>query len=154
MNRRDGRPVEPSRWRRHHIKDYRQWLKMRSRCERPSDKDWKYYGARGVRVCERWQTFDGFFSDMGPRPAGMTLERIDNAKGYEPGNCEWATRDEQMGNRSNTVSIDHDGQTVTARQIARETGLPRNTVVHRIKRGWAYEDIRSPRARERQKERT
>jgi hypothetical protein len=145
----------PCKWRKAHLTGYRAWRSMRSRCEAPNDKDWKYYGGRGIAVCERWRSFDAFFEDMGPRPPGMTLERVDNDKGYEPGNCKWATRDEQMTNRSNTVRVAHGGRAVTASEIVRETGLQRNTVLYRIKKGWAYEDICSPpRARERQKERT
>lgn len=65
---------------------------MLRRCTDPKCKDWKYYGARGIPVCRRWQRFSAFLTDMGPRPEGATLHRLDGSRGYTPGNCVWATR--------------------------------------------------------------
>ena len=78
---------------------YHSWQAMRQRCTNPNTVAWKYYGARGIRVCERWQTFVNFLADMGERPAGKTLDRIDCDGNYEPGNCRWATQAEQIRNR-------------------------------------------------------
>lgn len=74
---------------------YRTWLAMRDRCEKSDNGTYHRYGARGIKVCERWQLFDNFLADMGERPPGLTIDRIDPERGYEPGNCRWATYSEQ-----------------------------------------------------------
>ena len=80
-------------------KFYSAWLGMRERCANPKHKDFKYYGALGVAVCERWAVFENFYADMWPRPEGRTLDRINPAGNYEPSNCRWATALEQRHNR-------------------------------------------------------
>lgn len=79
--------------------EYRIWSAMKKRCSSPRDAGWKNYGGRGISVCESWIKFENFFSDMGHRPPGLMLERINNDGNYEPSNCKWATRSEQMKNR-------------------------------------------------------
>lgn len=78
---------------------YRTWADMVKRCTNPRSWAWKYYGGRGITVCARWLDFANFLADMGERPAGLTLDRINNDGNYEPGNGRWATRLEQRHNR-------------------------------------------------------
>lgn len=78
---------------------YRTWTCMRSRCENKSNPSYNNYGGKGITVCERWKTFALFLADMGERPAGKTIDRLDNTKGYYKSNCKWSTMKEQAQNR-------------------------------------------------------
>jgi hypothetical protein len=78
---------------------YRSWASMKTRCLNPNNRGFKYYGGRGITICERWMLFVNFLADMGERPPGKTLDRIDVDGNYEPGNCRWATPLEQIRNR-------------------------------------------------------
>lgn len=82
-----------------HTTIYYVWSAMRARCLTPTNADYYLYGARGITVCDRWKSFENFYADMGDCPKGLTLERIENDKGYEPDNCKWATLVEQRHNQ-------------------------------------------------------
>jgi hypothetical protein len=84
---------------------YQSWSHMKTRCQNPNCLAYKYYGGRGITVCNAWQKFENFFADMGERPEGLTLDRRDNDGNYEPGNCKWSTKKEQQNNRRKSKPI-------------------------------------------------
>lgn len=120
--------------------EYNTWCNMLQRC-RTSSPAYSLYGGRGISVCERWvNSFDDFVSDMGRRPAGASIERIDNNRGYEPSNCKWATKQEQANNRRSNRLIEHGGQTKTLAQWAAALGMQQQTLHARLNRsGWPTE---------------
>lgn len=78
---------------------YRSWQSMKRRCDNPKDIGYKYWGGRGITYCKRWNKFENFLKDMGERPLGKSIDRIDNDGNYEPSNCKWSTRSEQNKNQ-------------------------------------------------------
>lgn len=87
-----------------HSREWNSWMAMRQRCTSERDIGYKNYGGRGISYCPRWESFENFLMDMGPRPPGMTLERKDNDGDYEPNNCKWATALEQRHNQRRSKS--------------------------------------------------
>lgn len=119
---------------------YRKWCNMRNRCQNPKATKYPIYGARGIRVCERWQSFCNFLSDMGEAPAGMTLERKDNDKGYSLDNCVWASPTVQSRNRRNVLLIEYKGQKKCLSEWASILGVDRTTLSGRLyKSHWPVE---------------
>lgn len=120
---------------------------MRERCNNPNHRAFARYGGRGIRVCERWDDFRSFMQDMGPRPDGTSLDRIDNDNGYNPDNCRWATDLEQMSNRSINRIITIDGVSKTVSEWCRHFGISTSTASSRIKKGMEPEAAVSSPAR-------
>lgn len=120
---------------------YRIWHSMRQRCENPNAANFARYGGQGVTVCDRWKDFSAFYADMGDPEDWMTLERIDNAKGYEPGNVRWASHQEQAENRRTSRYLTHAGKTLTLSQWAKLAGMNKQTFSARLARGWTVERI-------------
>lgn len=119
----------------HKSSEYNIWRHMRGRCQNPRNAVWHRYGGRGIAVCERWLSFENFIADMGPRPPDTSLDRIDNDGDYEPDNCRWATRTQQMNNTEKTVYV--DGRPV--REVAREVGMSPVLLWSRLRSGWSLE---------------
>lgn len=119
-----------------HSSTYNAWAAMKRRC-----KINPYYTSKKIRICDRWKSFEKFREDMGERPDGYTLERIDNNGGYEPNNCRWATLAEQQRNKSNTRFITANGETMCLSQWAVKTGIPRETLKRRLNMGWEADAI-------------
>lgn len=121
---------------------YRKWLGMRNRCANPNHGSYKWYGGRGIKVCERWKDFAKFRDDMGDPPGSeYSLDRYPNPNGdYEPGNVRWAT-DEQQGNNKRGVRLISlpDGRTMSIAMAAREMNMSRLAIHQRINRGWPAE---------------
>jgi len=115
---------------------YRTWTSMLTRCRNPKADNFEQYGGRGITVCERWLKFENFLADMGERPPGMTIDRRDNAKGYEPGNCRWATPSEQENNKTDNVIIEAGGRRQTVMQWSLEKGIYYHTLLKRLQAGW------------------
>ncbi len=120
---------------------YNTWLRIRARCSDPNHHNYAYYGGRGITVCARWNSFENFYLDMGARPAGLTIERIDNNGNYEPSNCRWATMREQCYNRRSNRCNTHNGETLTQTEIALKTGRHKSTIYRRMKLGFTPEQI-------------
>ncbi len=118
---------------------YQLWDGMVRRCSNKNHAAYENYGARGIKVCERWLEFSNFYEDMGVRPDGMSLDRIDNNKGYSPDNCRWATHKQQCRNtRSNHLKTLFC-ETRTIAGWADEFSLSYNIVYLRIRMGWPLE---------------
>lgn len=112
---------------------------MIQRCEDEKHPSFKDYGAVGVQVCDRWRLFENFLEDIGERPSGTTLDRIDGEKGYSKDNCRWATPVEQAANTKQAVLLTFQGETWPIAEWARRTGIRRATIQFRLKQGWSVE---------------
>jgi len=122
-------------------REYRIWRNILYRCGTKTCAAFSRYGGRGIKVCKRWLKFENFLSDMGRAPsAAHTVDRIDNDRSYSPENCRWATKREQANNRPSTLFLTHRGETKPLAEWARERGLNRLTLWHRLTRlGWGVQ---------------
>lgn len=123
--KRSGRPTE-----------YNIWSNIKARCFKPHCKEFPFYGGRGITLCDKWRyDFTAFLEDMGRRPEGHSIERIDNDGNYEPGNCKWATRKEQANNRRvrrDTTYVWHEGKQVRLIDVAAQHGIPYRRFYNRL----------------------
>jgi hypothetical protein len=110
---------------------YSIWGKMIQRCRNPKNPKFACYGGRGISVCQKWMSFEGFLEDMGSPPNGMSIDRIDVNRGYCKENCRWATNKEQANNRTTNVWVEVEGQNITLKEAA-------NMYAVSYKRLWKY----------------
>ena len=141
--------------------EYKIWANMLYRCRTESAPNFENYGGRGIKVCIRWETFESFFQDLGPRPSPEhSIDRRDNDLHYSCGKCRecvkrgwtrnvfWATRAEQAANRRTTILIEYKGKVQSISDWHKETGLSRRTIAGRYKKGLPPEQIFAPVARQ------
>lgn len=130
--------------RKAHPSEYSSWMSMRHRCSVKHSRN-KNYAGRGIAVCERWRvSFENFLSDMGPKPTPRhTIDRKNNDKGYEPGNCRWATRAEQNRNLRRSIIVEHNGERVVLADLVDRLGLNKPVVLGRLRIGWTLEEALS-----------
>jgi hypothetical protein len=121
-------------------KVYTCWISMIQRCYNPNRDGYKNYGGRGIKVCERWHTFENFYNDMGDCPEGLTLDREDNNKDYTPENCRWATNKEQSNNTRRNHRVTYKGETKTLSQWAQDLGINKS----KLRRDWIKIGIITP----------
>lgn len=129
--------------------EYRAWQTMRLRCTNPRNAAWPDYGGRGITVCEAWlDDPTQFYRDMGPKPSpAHELDRIDNNRGYEPGNCRWVLRTVNCRNRRSNRLLEHAGEVLTVAEWAERTGIGENAIRYRIERRWPASKILTTPAR-------
>jgi len=114
---------------------------MLSRCRHKKNKDYERYGGRGIQVCESWGSFLNFLEDMGFKPENRSLDRIDNDGNYEPGNCRWATKEEQDNNRGSCVMVSLSGERKSLSQWCIVKGLNYEKVKWKIRKGCTPEEV-------------
>lgn len=119
--------------------EYSIWNQMWQRCTNPKSEKFPSYGGRGITVDDRWDTFDKFYADMGPKPAGMTLERKDNFQSYGPDNCVWASPKEQANNRRSTRWLSFRGDNLRVCDWSKRTGISQQEICRRLNRGWSVD---------------
>lgn len=121
---------------------YSIWRGMKYRCQNPNHYDYKRYGARGIKVCDRWQKFENFYADMGEGyKDSLTIDRIDNKGNYEPSNCRWVNRKIQANNRRTCHLLTFNGETKNIREWAYKLGISENTIHSRLRHKLQMEEI-------------
>jgi hypothetical protein len=125
-------------------KAWRAWYSMMQRCNDPRVPNYPSYGGRGIKVCDRWHLFENYYADVGERPAGMSLDRIDNNGDYGPDNWQWATSRQQAANRRNNYNLTMNGETLCIAAWSTRLGLHPATIRNRLRRGATTESALQP----------
>jgi len=120
--------------------EYRTWLHLKDRCLNKNDKRYKNYGGRGIKVCKRWRdSFENFYKDMGKRPKGLTIDRVNNDGNYELSNCRWITKKEQSRNTTKNIRITYKGKTMCMVEWAEKLNINYKCLWARLNKGWSVE---------------
>ncbi len=128
--------------------EFSTWTEIKTRCYNKKRPEYKNYGGRGIKVCERWlESFENFLLDMGPRPDGMSIDRKDNDGDYSPENCQWSTRTDQANNKRNNHKITIDGITKNRAEWAKEYGISSSAILLRERSGLSGRDLIKPSKR-------
>jgi hypothetical protein len=122
---------------------YSSWLNMKNRCDNQQGQDYHHYGGRGIAYEPRWADFENFLADMGVKPKGLTLERVDNSRGYSKENCKWATRKDQSRNRRDNVRLTYKGETRVIGEWSEILGISKSAIRSRLAYGWSVEEALS-----------
>lgn len=125
----------------HGTRTYDTWRSMIQRCINTRCPVYDHYGGRGIKVCDRWLNFKNFYEDMGVRPEGTSIERVDVNGNYEPGKCIWATPKEQSANRRNNNEIAYDGMIKCLKGWCEYLSMHESTFRNRMGRGWSVKQI-------------
>lgn len=133
-------PPQAGRRRYTRTPEHESWKSMWQRCRNPKASGYENYGGRGITCCDRWRIFANFYADMGTRPPDCDLDRIDNEGNYEPGNCRWATPEQQARNRRTNKHITINGETKCQSELAAKHNIDRTTLAQRLRLGWTTED--------------
>jgi hypothetical protein len=118
---------------------------MIQRCLNPNNPKFARYGGRGITVCERWRLFREFLNDMGERPAGTTIDRIDVHGNYEPSNCRWANATQQARNTTRNRFVEVAGEIVCVSELSEKTEINARTIRSRLRAGYAIDKVLDPR---------
>lgn len=135
--------------------EYRTWKGIVQRCTDANAPIYRYYGGRGVTICDRWRSFEAFLADVGFKPnPTVSLDRIDNDRGYEPGNVRWASKRDQARNRRSNHILTAHGESLPLVEWAARLGVSHASILSRIARGWTVEAalLTPPRADKRRRE--
>lgn len=118
-----------------HTAEFRIWCHMLGRCYNETDHKYRYYGARGIKVCDEWHSFENFYADMGDKPsANHSLDRVDNDAGYSASNCRWATGMQQAQNKRNNVAVIVQGERMVVAAAERALGIGGGSISQRVRK--------------------
>lgn len=125
---------------------YKKWVGMKRRCLNKNDRSYYRYGGSGVTVCDKWMNFIGFYEDMADTfIEGLSIDRIDNKKGYSKENCRWIPLGDQNKNKRNVPLYTHNGQTMTSGDWEKQIGMKKGTFNARMRKGWDLEKALEPK---------